>query len=315
MFEFSTPTGSIPQSPRSLATSVAAHLLVFALLFTLRFSGVVSSFSAHPHITFIAPIAETPRFPKRMQAPRPRPFRPPMPAHLEIPSTPLISAPAYEAPKVVVPEIPREVPVIAPAIRASGFTEVPPPPAPVVQPKLLVKTAGFNAESAVPGPARRILPTVGSFDSANAVGTDVAHASATTRSGGFSDASASSARQTQRGPVRSAAFGDTTVDRDAAAPRKSSAAAQFTAVEIVSKPKPAYTSEARLNKIEGEVLLEMQFSASGEARVLRLVRGLGYGLDENAVAAALGIRFHPATRDGAAVDSAALVHIVFQLAN
>jgi TonB family protein len=315
LFEFSTPTGSIPQSPRSLATSVVAHILVCTLLFTLRFSDAVSSFSAHPHVTVIAPMAETPLAQKRMQVPRPRQFHPPTPAHLEIPSTPVISAPAYEAPKVVVvPEIPRVAPVIAPPIQASGFTEVL-SPAPVAQPKLVVKTAGFNIESSVPGPARRILSTVGSFDSANAVGREVAHPSATTRPGGFSDTSASSPREAQRGPVRSGAFGDSTVDRNAAAPRKSSAAAQSTPVEIVSKPKPAYTSEARLKKIEGEVLLEMQFSASGEARVLRLVRGLGYGLDENAVAAALGIRFHPATRDGAAVDSAALVHIVFQLAN
>jgi hypothetical protein len=46
-----------------------------------------------------------------------------------------------------------------------------------------------------------------------------------------------------------------------------------------------------------------------------VVRGLGHGLDENAVAAAQAIRFRPAARDGAAVDSTALVHIVFQLAN
>lgn len=260
-------------------------------------------------------MAEIPLAQKHMQVPRPRQFHPPTPAQFEIPSTPVISPPSYEAPKVVVPEIPRVAPVIAPPIQASGFTEVLPLPVPVVQPKLVVKTAGFNVERSVPGPARRILSTVGSFDSANAVGREVAHPSATTRPGEFSDTSASSPREAQRGPVRSGAFGDTTVDRNAAAPRKTSAAAQSTAVEIVSKPKPAYTSEARLKKIEGEVLLEMQFSASGEARVLRVVHRLGYGLDENAVAAALGIRFHPATRDGAAVDSAALVHIVFQLAN
>jgi hypothetical protein len=63
------------------------------------------------------------------------------------------------------------------------------------------------------------------------------------------------------------------------------------------------------------VLLDVQFNISGDARVLRMVRGLGHGLDETAVAAAQGIRFRPATRDGAAVDSTALVHIVFQLAN
>lgn len=87
-----------------------------------------------------------------------------------------------------------------------------------------------------------------------------------------------------------------------------------TPVEIVFKPKPLYTDEARAKKIEGEVMLAMQFSASGEARVERVMRGLGYGLDETAVAAARGIRFRPAMRDGGPVDSAAVVHIVFQLA-
>jgi TonB family protein len=103
------------------------------------------------------------------------------------------------------------------------------------------------------------------------------------------------------------------VDKGAAVVKRTAAEA-FTPVEILSKPRPAYTDEARSKKIEGEVLLAMQFSASGQARVERVMRGLGYGLDETAVTAALGIRFRPATRDGGAVDSAAIVHILFQLA-
>ena len=56
------------------------------------------------------------------------------------------------------------------------------------------------------------------------------------------------------------------------------------------------------------------FAASGPARVLATVRGLGYGLDESAVAAAEAIRFRPAERAGIPADSTAIVHIVFQLA-
>jgi outer membrane biosynthesis protein TonB len=66
--------------------------------------------------------------------------------------------------------------------------------------------------------------------------------------------------------------------------------------------------------IEGEVLVEALFPALGPARVLRLIRGLGHGLDENAEAAAQSIRFRPATRAGQPVDSTAVVHIVFQIA-
>ena len=85
-------------------------------------------------------------------------------------------------------------------------------------------------------------------------------------------------------------------------------------VEILSKPKPAYTEEARRRQIEGEVLLEILFSASGQVRVLGTVRGLGQGLDESAIAAAEAIRFRPAERGGVPADSTAIVHIVFQLA-
>jgi TonB family protein len=84
--------------------------------------------------------------------------------------------------------------------------------------------------------------------------------------------------------------------------------------EVISKPTPAYTPEARNLRVEGEVVLEVIFEASGKLRVLRVVRSLGHGLDEAAVRAAEQIRFKPAKRDGQDSDSTALVHIVFQLA-
>jgi hypothetical protein len=49
-------------------------------------------------------------------------------------------------------------------------------------------------------------------------------------------------------------------------------------------------------------------------RVLRVVRGLGHGLDDSAVRAAEQIRFKPALKDGQPSDSTAVVHIIFQLA-
>jgi TonB family protein len=87
-----------------------------------------------------------------------------------------------------------------------------------------------------------------------------------------------------------------------------------TPVEITFKPNPVYTDEARSLKLEGEVLLEMNFTANGQLHVNRVVRGLGHGLDEAAIAAANKIRFKPATRGGQPVDSTAIVHVVFQMA-
>jgi TonB family protein len=84
--------------------------------------------------------------------------------------------------------------------------------------------------------------------------------------------------------------------------------------EILFKPRPDYTDEARKMRIEGEVLLRVLFTSSGTLRVLDVIRGLGHGLDENAIRAAEQIRFKPAQRAGQPADSTAIVHIVFQLA-
>jgi hypothetical protein len=48
-------------------------------------------------------------------------------------------------------------------------------------------------------------------------------------------------------------------------------------------------------------------------RVLRVVQGLGYGLDEAAEQAAKRIRFKPAPADGRALDYRATVHITFRI--
>jgi TonB family protein len=87
-----------------------------------------------------------------------------------------------------------------------------------------------------------------------------------------------------------------------------------TPVEITFKPNPVYTEEARSLKLEGEVLLDVNFSANGTLHVNRVVRGLGHGLDEAAIAAANKIRFKPALRAGQPVDSTAVVHVTFQMA-
>ena len=87
-----------------------------------------------------------------------------------------------------------------------------------------------------------------------------------------------------------------------------------TPVEITFKPNPVYTDEARSLKLEGEVLLEVSFSANGTLDVNRVVRSLGHGLDEAAIAAANKIRFKPALRNGQPMDSTAVVHVTFQMA-
>lgn len=85
-------------------------------------------------------------------------------------------------------------------------------------------------------------------------------------------------------------------------------------VVVVSGPHPAYTDEARSLGIEGQVLLDVVFQASGEVKVNGVLKGLGHGLDDESIRAAQQIRFTPATQQGRAVDFPATLHIVFQLA-
>jgi TonB family protein len=91
------------------------------------------------------------------------------------------------------------------------------------------------------------------------------------------------------------------------------AASPIHAIEILDKPKPAYTDEARKQKIEGDVLLDVIFTATCEVRVLRVVQGLGHGLDENAIAAARRIRFTPASQSGSPIDQRVIIRVVFQI--
>ena len=119
-----------------------------------------------------------------------------------------------------------------------------------------------------------------------------------------------------RGTVRQGGFGD--ADVVASAPVKSKSAepvAKTIPAEITFKPRPVYTEEGRKLKVEGEVLLEVVFGATGQIRIGRVVQGLGHGLDESAIHAAEKIQFKPALKDGHPADFQAVLHIVFQLAS
>lgn len=118
-----------------------------------------------------------------------------------------------------------------------------------------------------------------------------------------------------RGTVRQGGFGDADVIAAAAPkPKVAEPVVKTIPAEITFKPRPVYTEEGRKLKIEGEVLVEVMFTATGQIRILRVVQGLGHGLDESAVRAAEKIQFKPALKDGQPADFQAVLHIVFQLA-
>jgi TonB family protein len=85
-------------------------------------------------------------------------------------------------------------------------------------------------------------------------------------------------------------------------------------LEVISKPPVQYTAEARELKVQGDVILSVTFTAGGRVIVHSVVHGLGHGLDEEARRVAQEIRFHPATRNGQAIDLTTNITITFQLA-
>lgn len=63
-------------------------------------------------------------------------------------------------------------------------------------------------------------------------------------------------------------------------------------------PDPLYSDEARKTKLQGSVLLAVLVGADGRAKDVRVLRGLGMGLDENAIQAIRNWQFLPARDAG-----------------
>lgn len=71
---------------------------------------------------------------------------------------------------------------------------------------------------------------------------------------------------------------------------------------VKSKPQPEYTDEARHHRIEGKVILQCVFAATGEVRNCHVKSGLPYGLTDASIEAGKGIKFQPAEKDGKPVS-------------
>jgi TonB family protein len=211
-------------------------------------------------------------------------------------TAPVASRPVREA---VIAEVPKPVAVAPIAARPiePARAALAPAAAPIFERPLETRT-----------PERP--PETGLFERTSGPRTNQSAAAVTT--GGFGSVVPSARQADGADDVKTAGF-----DRRASASVQSSgAAAPMPAdrpVEILFKPTPEYTDEARSARIEGTVTLDLEFTAAGDIRVLRVVRGLGHGLDEAAARAALRIRFKPAQSDGRSVDSRATVHITFRL--
>ncbi len=87
----------------------------------------------------------------------------------------------------------------------------------------------------------------------------------------------------------------------------------ITAPAIVREVKPDYTEEARRRGLEGDVVLEIVVRSNGSVTDVKLLRGLGGGLDQRAIEAVRQWRFSPARRYGTPVDVIVEVAVEFKL--
>ncbi len=231
----------------------------------------------------------------------------------------VISSPILKQSQVkkdVAPTIEVQKPLPDPILGSSAI--------PTIQkPRELVQTGGFGDPESVKDNHNTTRPAnmnpTGGFDmpvgAGQGNGTGGAKgAKGIVASTGFGDQVAKgSAASGQHGSIEQTGFGDETAAQQM---KRTSAAApdRYKPMEILFVPKPQYSDEARAKKIEGDVVVQVLFTASGDVKVIRVVQGLGYGLDEAAEAAARQIRFRPAEQDGQPVDTQANVRMKCELA-
>ena len=87
----------------------------------------------------------------------------------------------------------------------------------------------------------------------------------------------------------------------------------ITAPILVNEVLPEYSEEARKARFQGTVVLNTIIREDGSVQVMRIVRGIGFGLDQNAINAVLQWKFKPARRNGKPVAAFMNVEVSFNL--
>src|ERR1051326_5181525 len=234
---------------------------------------------------------------------------------------PAVKLPVFEQPKLVMPkEVRRETPqpVEAPKVvvnqfaapqlklavggarpqllHTGEFSETGSSQKPTVNAAVeQVQTGGFGDPNGIAGTgkmnAKLYAAPTGAFDMPAGPGQGNGSGGAkgikgTVASADFGSGVATSGHGDGRGNgkgVATGSFGSEQVVHPAPKVAQLEAGPATTPVEITYKPNPVYTQEARDLKLEGEVLLEVSFSANGTLHVNRVVRGMGHGLDQAAI--------------------------------
>jgi len=100
-----------------------------------------------------------------------------------------------------------------------------------------------------------------------------------------------------------------------AAGNRGAPADSTTAPVVISQVQPQYTDQARQQRLQGSVTLQLVVRTDGTVSNIQVTRSLGGGLDEAAIEAVKQWKFRPATRNGVPVDVLLSVTVNFALYN
>jgi protein TonB len=82
---------------------------------------------------------------------------------------------------------------------------------------------------------------------------------------------------------------------------------------VLYAPEPEFSEEARKAKVSGNVLVYLQVDTNGHPMNVRVLRGIGMGLDQKAIDAVSHYKFKPATENGKPVAVEMQVDVNFQI--
>lgn len=82
---------------------------------------------------------------------------------------------------------------------------------------------------------------------------------------------------------------------------------------VLYQPEPEFSEEARKAKVAGNVLVYLQVDEQGRPQHVRVIRGIGMGLDEKAVEAVRRYKFKPAMENGHAVSVELQIDVNFTI--
>jgi TonB family protein len=299
----------------SFGLSTIVNLVIASILLLLTMNKIKQAEANHYYSTQLVFAVKQPKF----KVPRPTPAKIAAPLAERITAKPPLIVATKATRELIKPEVVKLDAPPMPAMPASALKKVAPSTVAENKIKPSPKTGGFGDPMGVtpnPNSGRpATIATVGSFALSVGSATGVGAARGSIHGTSFGSGVASGAPNgAGQGTVASTGFsGGTAIGTPAARAPTGFVQPSTTPMIVLDKPRPAYTAEARLLKIEGDVTLNVRFRADGRIQILGVVNGLGHGLNEEAARAVEQIRYKPATQNGQPVDQVSLIHVTFQL--